>query len=107
MFGTFEPEVEKVDYGIVRQIRSYNFLVLNFHEFVDMLRDVMAPGPLSQRLKHLWMPPDWERPGHARIHTWTVGRKGHERAVSRRVEERDIVRSSAAEADPAVTRNLH
>jgi sterol desaturase/sphingolipid hydroxylase (fatty acid hydroxylase superfamily) len=77
MFGTFEPEVEKVDYGIVRQIRSYNFLVLNFHEFVDMLRDVTAPGPLSQRLRHLWMPPDWERPGHAPIHTWTVERKAH------------------------------
>lgn len=75
MFGTWEPEVEKVDYGIPRQIRSYNFLVLNFHEFVDMLRDVMAPGPWLQRLKHLWMPPDWERQGHAPIHTWTVERK--------------------------------
>jgi sterol desaturase/sphingolipid hydroxylase (fatty acid hydroxylase superfamily) len=105
MFGTFEPEVEKVDYGIPRQIRSYNFLVLNFHEFVDMLRDVMAPGPLSQRLKHLWMPPDWERPGHSSIHTWTVERKEHERAISSRVEERDVARRPTAEADPVVTKN--
>jgi sterol desaturase/sphingolipid hydroxylase (fatty acid hydroxylase superfamily) len=77
MFGTFEPEVEKVDYGIPRQIRSYNFLVLNFHEFVDMVRDVLAPGPWGQRLKHLWMPPDWERPGHAPVQTWTVERKDY------------------------------
>ena len=68
-------EEEPVDYGIPRQIRSYNFLVLNFHEFVDMWRDVLAPGPLWQRLKHLWKPPEWERPGHAPIHTWTTEMK--------------------------------
>jgi len=76
LFGTYQREVEKVEYGTPRQIRSYNFFVLNFHEFVDMLRDVAAPGPLLQRLQHLWMPPDWQRPGHTPINTWTVERKG-------------------------------
>ena len=76
LFGTYEEERERVDYGIPRQIKSHNVLVLNFHEFVDMWRDVFAPGPLLQRLKHLIMPPDWERPGHRRIHTWTVVRQG-------------------------------
>jgi sterol desaturase/sphingolipid hydroxylase (fatty acid hydroxylase superfamily) len=80
MFGTYEPELEKVDYGIPRQIRSYNFLVLNFHEFVDMWRDVLSPGPWRQRLKHLWMPPGWQRPGHTPIHTWAVERKSVARA---------------------------
>jgi sterol desaturase/sphingolipid hydroxylase (fatty acid hydroxylase superfamily) len=70
IFGTYEPEVEKVEYGIVRQVKSHNFLVLNVHEFVDMLRDVAAPGPLWQRLRHLWMPPEWERAGHVPVHTW-------------------------------------
>jgi sterol desaturase/sphingolipid hydroxylase (fatty acid hydroxylase superfamily) len=72
LFGTYEPEVEKVDYGIVRQVKSHNFLVLNVHEFVDMLRDVFAPGPLRERLKHLWKPPEWERAGHTPVHTWTT-----------------------------------
>jgi sterol desaturase/sphingolipid hydroxylase (fatty acid hydroxylase superfamily) len=75
MFGTYEPELERVDYGIPQQIRSYNFLVLNLHELVDMLRDALAPGPWRQRLKHLWMPPDWTRPGHVPIRTWTVERQ--------------------------------
>lgn len=75
LFGTYEPEVEAVDYGIPHQIRSYNFLVLNFHEFVDMLRDVFAPGPWRQRLQHLWMPPDWNRPGHKRIRTWNTSER--------------------------------
>ena len=72
LFGTYEPEVEKVEYGITHQIRSYNFLVLNVHEFVDMMRDVMAAGSIWQRLQHFWMPPDWERPNHTPIRTWTT-----------------------------------
>ncbi|WP_226623036.1 sterol desaturase family protein [Brucella anthropi] len=73
-FGTYEEEREEVEYGITEQIKSYNFLVLNFHEFVDMWRDVLAPGALWQRLKHIWMPPGWRRAGHVPIHTWTVER---------------------------------
>ncbi len=69
-FGTYAEENAKVDYGITQQIRSYNFLVLNVHEMVDMLRDVFSPGPLGQRLKHLVMPPDWQRPGHKSVRTW-------------------------------------
>lgn len=60
-FGTYEPEVEKVEYGIPKQVKSYNFLVLNFHEFADMWRDVFKPGSLAARLKHLWAPPDHVR----------------------------------------------
>ena len=70
LFGTYAEEKAKVDYGITQQIRSYNFLVLNVHEMVDMLRDVFSPGPLGQRLKHLIMPPDWQRPGHKSVRTW-------------------------------------
>jgi sterol desaturase/sphingolipid hydroxylase (fatty acid hydroxylase superfamily) len=75
LFGTYVVEREKVAYGIPHQIKSYSWVVLNLHEFVDMWRDALAPGPLAQRLKHFWMPPEWERPGHAPIHTWTVERE--------------------------------
>lgn len=95
-FGTYEEEVEQVEYGIPQQIKSYNFLVLNFHEFVDMWRDVLAPGPLLQRLKHLVMPPDWEREGHTRIHTWTVERKAHQPVDGKRLEHRDLPTTDAA-----------
>jgi sterol desaturase/sphingolipid hydroxylase (fatty acid hydroxylase superfamily) len=61
-FGTFEAEVEEVEYGIPRQIKSYNLLVLNFHEFADMWRAVFKSGSLAARLKHLWAPPDYLRP---------------------------------------------
>jgi sterol desaturase/sphingolipid hydroxylase (fatty acid hydroxylase superfamily) len=62
-FGTYVEEQEKVEYGIAtRQPHSYQLLVLNFHEFLDLWRDVLHPGPLWLRLKHLWAPPEWQRP---------------------------------------------
>lgn len=61
-FGSFEPEVEKVDYGIaVRQPESHNLLVLNFHEFRDMWGDMIKPGAVTERLKVLVKPPEWVR----------------------------------------------
>lgn len=62
LFGTYVEETEPVDYGIPNQIHSYNLLVVNFHEFNAMWRDVITPGPLWLRLKHLWATPDWQRP---------------------------------------------
>ncbi|MGL3336734.1 sterol desaturase family protein [Pseudomonas aeruginosa] len=76
LFGSYAAEHEKVEYGTPLQIRSYNWLVLNLHEFVDLWRDVLAPGPLAERLKHFWMPPEWQREGHRPLHTWTVERQG-------------------------------
>lgn len=75
LFGSYTPETERVNYGIPRQIQSYSWFVLNVHEFVDLWRDVLAPGPLWHRLQHFWRPPEWQRPGHTPIHTWTVERK--------------------------------
>lgn len=62
LFGTFVEEDEPVEYGITRQVRSFNPLWLNLHEWVDLARDIARPGPLGQRLRHLWMPPEWQRP---------------------------------------------
>jgi sterol desaturase/sphingolipid hydroxylase (fatty acid hydroxylase superfamily) len=62
-FGTYAEEHvdNSVDYGITRQIHSYNILTLNFHEFADMWRDVFRSGSLGQRIKHIWAPPEWVR----------------------------------------------
>ena len=65
LFGTFVEETEAVDYGLVRQVHTHNPLWLTLHEWVAMWRDLMRPGPLGLRLKHLWAPPEWDRPGAA------------------------------------------
>lgn len=63
LFGTYVAETEAPEYGIVRQINSKNPLVMMFHEWRDMFRDLARPGSLWLRLKHLWAPPEWVRPG--------------------------------------------
>ena len=64
LFGTFVEEREdlKPDYGITRQIHSYNPITLTLHEFTALFRDMAKPGPLWLRLKHLWATPEWQRP---------------------------------------------
>jgi sterol desaturase/sphingolipid hydroxylase (fatty acid hydroxylase superfamily) len=62
LFGSFVEEREAPEYGIPRQPKGFNPLWLNLHEWVDLARDVARPGPLWLRLKHLWAPPEWQRP---------------------------------------------
>lgn len=40
MFGTFQPEEEKVSYGILKPVDSYNPVWLVFHEWVDIFKDM-------------------------------------------------------------------
>ena len=70
LFGTYAVESpdEQVEYGVVSLINStpgYNPIKLTFREYACMFRDLSRPGPLSFRLKHLWGPPEWERPAFA------------------------------------------
>ncbi|MBB1380977.1 sterol desaturase family protein, partial [Shewanella sp. SR41-2] len=58
MFGTFEPEVETVQYGITKPVNSFNPLVVTFSEWRDMWGDVtQAQLSLKQRLRILFAPP--------------------------------------------------
>lgn len=68
LFGTYaeERDDEPVDYGITRQIHSFNIWTLNVHEFLDMWRDVARAGPWWLRLQHLMRPPEWQRPEPAK-----------------------------------------
>ena len=70
LFGTYAVESpdEQIDYGVVSLADStpgYNPIKLTFREYARMLKDLSRPGPLSLRLKHLWGPPEWERPAIA------------------------------------------
>ncbi|MCH8497035.1 MAG: sterol desaturase family protein [Marinobacter sp.] len=64
LFGTFvdEEAQDPPEYGITTPIPGDDLITLWTHEYVDMFRDMGKPGPVSHRLKHLVMPPDWQRP---------------------------------------------
>jgi sterol desaturase/sphingolipid hydroxylase (fatty acid hydroxylase superfamily) len=40
LFGTFEPEGERVRYGLTTDIDTYNPVRVAFHEYIDLWRDV-------------------------------------------------------------------
>ncbi|MCB9425614.1 MAG: sterol desaturase family protein [Flavobacteriales bacterium] len=60
MFGTFVPETpDKVDikYGLVKPMLSYNPIYLNFHEWVDIFKDVFHAKNFKQVLKFIFASP--------------------------------------------------
>ncbi len=66
MFGTFVPELEddKVDYGLVHNLGTFNPLRVAFHEWLGIFRDVRQPGlSLRQRLMYMLAPPGWSHDG--------------------------------------------
>lgn len=60
MFGTFQPELadQRIHYGIVKQLGSFNLLWVSFHEWIGIARDVWA-APWRHKLGYCWRPPGW------------------------------------------------
>ncbi len=60
LFGTFEPEREKVVYGLTTQIKSVNPVVIFFHGLYDLGRKVGRTPGLVNKLRLFVMPPGWQ-----------------------------------------------
>ncbi|MGB0507951.1 MAG: sterol desaturase family protein [Pikeienuella sp.] len=66
MFGSFVPEQteEPVDYGLVRNLGTFNPLRVAFHEWLGIAQDATRKGlSLKQRLAYLFAPPGWSHDG--------------------------------------------
>ena len=59
LFGTFEPERAKVDYGLTHNVGSFNPLVIAFHYFAQMAREIRAVPTLRNARLVLFGPPEW------------------------------------------------
>jgi sterol desaturase/sphingolipid hydroxylase (fatty acid hydroxylase superfamily) len=66
LFGTFVPERDEVpvEYGIVRNIRTFNPLRIAFHEWAAMVRDVIRARSAREILGLIFGPPGWRADGH-------------------------------------------
>jgi sterol desaturase/sphingolipid hydroxylase (fatty acid hydroxylase superfamily) len=62
-FGSFEPEVERVRYGLTKNIQSWNPVYAAFHEFVAVFRDALRASSLRDALGFLLQPPGWQPNG--------------------------------------------
>lgn len=61
IFGTYEPEVEKPVYGLVKNINTYNPIKIAFLEWFNMFRDIFTSKTnLLNKFKYLSKPPGWK-----------------------------------------------
>jgi sterol desaturase/sphingolipid hydroxylase (fatty acid hydroxylase superfamily) len=65
MFGTFVPEddAEKPRYGIVKNLGSFNPVVIAFNEWVGIVRDVLSAKSFREVLGYVLGPPGWSPDG--------------------------------------------
>jgi hypothetical protein len=61
IFGTFKPELEGVrpQFGLTKNIESYNPIKVVFHEWKAILRDVKKSKSLFIKFRYIFGPPGW------------------------------------------------
>ncbi|MEU4154213.1 sterol desaturase family protein [Streptomyces sp. NPDC026659] len=59
LLGTFEPEGERVVYGLTKNIDTHNPLRVAFHEYAATWRDVRSATSWRDRAGYLLGPPGW------------------------------------------------
>jgi sterol desaturase/sphingolipid hydroxylase (fatty acid hydroxylase superfamily) len=57
LFGTFCPEVEKVEYGLVKQINTFNPIKIQLIGPQRLWAELQAPVSFGKKLKHLFKKP--------------------------------------------------
>lgn len=60
LFGTFVPEVERVHYGLTKNIDTFNPFKIAFHEWASLGRDVAGADTLRDRVGYVFRPPGWQ-----------------------------------------------
>jgi sterol desaturase/sphingolipid hydroxylase (fatty acid hydroxylase superfamily) len=60
LFGTFEPEVRRVRYGLTKNITTNNPLRIAYHEMADIARDVRRARDWRSRLRYVVGRPGWK-----------------------------------------------
>ncbi len=64
LFGTFEEEVEKPIYGLVKNIDTYNPIRVAFQEWVNLFKDsVRSKTSIANKLNYFLKPPGWKHDG--------------------------------------------
>ncbi|MFT5441231.1 MAG: sterol desaturase/sphingolipid hydroxylase (fatty acid hydroxylase superfamily) [Myxococcota bacterium] len=63
LFGSFEPEREAVDYGLTKNIDSFNLVTIGFHEWFDIARDLRRARSLREAWGFVFRAPGWSADG--------------------------------------------
>lgn len=63
IFGSFEPEGERVRYGLTKNIETFNPVRVAYAEFAAIWRDVRAARNWRERAGYMFRGPGWEPKG--------------------------------------------
>jgi len=63
LFGTFAPERAPVDYGLTKNLHTFNPVRIAFHDWVDMGRAVMNAQSFREAWGAVFAPPGWSADG--------------------------------------------
>lgn len=67
LFGTFEPEDERVVYGLTKNIGTFDPGRIAMHEYAEMLRDVARATSWGERLSYVVRGPGWAMDRRAQL----------------------------------------
>jgi alkylglycerol monooxygenase len=59
MFGSYEPEREKINYGITNQLKSFNPLWMTFHYYAELWSQTLATKSWKDKVKVWFARPGW------------------------------------------------
>ena len=59
LFGTFEPEGERVRYGLTKNLETHHPVEVATHEWKDVVRDVRGARTWRERLGYMFAGPGW------------------------------------------------
>ncbi len=74
LFGTFEPEVRRVKYGLTKNIDTFNPLRIAYGELADIVSDVRRATGWRDKLGHVWNRPGW-RPAEGSARAGLLARR--------------------------------
>jgi sterol desaturase/sphingolipid hydroxylase (fatty acid hydroxylase superfamily) len=63
LFGTYEPEGERVRYGLTTQLRTFRPVRVAFHEYIAMWHDLKRARGVRNKLGVVFRGPGWTPPG--------------------------------------------
>ena len=60
LFGTFEPELRRVKYGLTKNIKTFDPVRIGYHEFVDIAHDVRTTPGWKNKFRQVFGRPGWQ-----------------------------------------------
>jgi sterol desaturase/sphingolipid hydroxylase (fatty acid hydroxylase superfamily) len=79
IFGTFQKEEEWPEYGLTRNIGSFNPFIVAFATWGDLFRRAGRSGSLSNAIRYFIRPPGWSHDGSTRTTRQMIEERARDR----------------------------